>query len=298
MSESWARSSGAQPGDDRDLLVAFAQRGRRGVPLMRGAEDAATSRLVTPARFARSGSTSQLDREALRAPVVAHALGARDRRGRRLDLLGERAQRRDVRRRRCGWRPGCPTGLPFSSCRTSTRAPAIVGVSASCSAATRLGGVVLVVHLDDDLGVVQLLLLGRDREPEARAAAADERGERLAGRRAACRPLPGALAVLVGHLADDRLDLVARVSRGRRERRVLGQPDVDVREVRQVLGEERVLQLPATATPRDERARSDATSDRPAMLDGPADDAVVELAEAARAALLDRRLRLLRARSR
>ena len=50
-----------------------------GMPFMPAADDSATSRFDTPAKLARSASTSQLDLEAVGAPVVAHAVGARDR---------------------------------------------------------------------------------------------------------------------------------------------------------------------------------------------------------------------------
>ena len=104
-------------------------------------------------------------------------------------------------RPRCARRPGC---RPACRSRARARRRARRGSSAESAAAARRNrcvGVVLVAYLDEDLRVVELLQLRRDREPEARAAAADERGHRLAAPRAACRPSPGVrLPVLVGDL--------------------------------------------------------------------------------------------------
>ena len=55
---------------------------------------------------------------------------------------------------------GMPTGLPVSSCRTSTRAPGTSRVSAVCNGPIRLVGEVLVGDLDEDLRIVHLALLG------------------------------------------------------------------------------------------------------------------------------------------
>ena len=132
-----------------------------------------------PRQVGLVGVGAQPHGEALGPPVVAHA-----RRRRRL------AQDRPRPGRPAGAASGCPRPTRESTpeCRPARRSRAGARRGArrgSCGrarpgcSATRWPGVVLVEHLDHHLGVVRLPLLGRDRVPEARPAAADERGERL-----------------------------------------------------------------------------------------------------------------------
>ena len=85
----------------------------------------------------------------------------------------------------------------------------------------------LVVDLDNDLRVVELLQLGRDREPETRAAAPDEGGQGFQDFTRLAIFFSVLLAIFFGHLAHHFLS-VPRGFVGRRKRRVFGQPHVEV----------------------------------------------------------------------
>src|SRR5262245_33609404 len=97
-------------------------------------------------------------------------------------------------------------------------------------------GVVLVVDLDNDLGVVQLLLLRRDREPEPRSPAAHKRGQRSKQVWRLTVFFPVMLAVFPDHFTDYAFrmnsSLVSRLERG-----IFGEPYIDVRQIRQILRE-------------------------------------------------------------
>ena len=143
-------------------------------------DDAATSWLVRPGEVGAIGVGVAADGEALGAPVVAHARRQSARRAKiALHLARQAAQRRRCPRRTRGSTPGCrPACRSRAGARRCARR-ASGASSAFCSASTRCVVSCLSFDLDDHLRVVQLLQLGRDREPEPRAAAADERRERL-----------------------------------------------------------------------------------------------------------------------
>ena len=125
------------------------------------------------------GVGAQAHREALRPPVVAHARRGRDARAgcsatssdempQRRDVLARDADRDGHADRRAGLE------LPHVDARARHRR-----AQRRLDLGHQVRRVVLVEHLDQHLRVVRLPLLGRHREPEARAAAADERGQRL-----------------------------------------------------------------------------------------------------------------------
>ena len=148
---------------------------------------------------------------------------------------------------------------------------------------------VLVVQLNQHFGVVELLRLRRQREPEARTAAADP-GRHIAQDMRRIAALVGMLlAPHVGLLADDLLDLLRRLVGGLKGR-VVGQPDVGVGPILDVVREERGPQLgEEKSTQQQERQRAD--GDLPAMLDGELGNPRIVAGEARGAAHLDRLLR-------
>ena len=201
MSASCARSSarsrattGICLSPSRSCVDRDAVHGRR-------PRSCATSRLVMPARLARSGSISQLARAKLSAPQSSRtraAVGHR-RGGSPSACSASRAARR-CRRPQMRIETGMPTGLPVSSCaHVDARARRPRVDSACCSGATRCAVSCLSFDLDDDLRVVELLQLGR--RPRTRSAARRRRRTWSAtssiARLAVC---PCSLAVLVGHL--------------------------------------------------------------------------------------------------
>jgi hypothetical protein len=125
---------------------------------------------------------------------------------------------------------------------------------------------------------LELLQHGADGEPEPRTAAADKR------RQTRQHVLLAVLAaVLRGDAADDLFTL-SRGAIGGGERRVFGQPDVDIREIRIVLREEARLQLRAdrgAAGEKHERCEQHL----PTVVDSPRAEAVVRAEETARAQL-------------
>ena len=85
---------------------------------------------------------------------------------------------------------------------------------------------VLVLHLHDELGVVELLQLGRHGEPEPGTTAAHEGRDRL--EHVAGVALHGMfVAVLRRHVANDLLGLLRHVVGGGQRRRI-PEPDVNV----------------------------------------------------------------------
>jgi hypothetical protein len=149
----------------------------------------------------------------------------------------------------------------------------------------------VVVRFEHELRVVELLLLGNHREPEPRSSATDERGDRLEDR-TRCGLARVIHGVLVERRPDDGVDLAYRLVR-LADGSVLGQPDVDVGEIGEVVREERVLQ-PAREREGDPEKHDRRAEDDPPAADRGADDAPVEAPEALRASLVDGGLRLLR----
>ncbi len=152
-------------------------------PFIATAEETATSKLVTPARLARSGSTSSLT-ENVCAPQSSRtrsAFGMARKHG--------LAPSRRARASSSMLSPG-DSHLHGDADRLAVLQQAHVQAGARDAARQRrlelrreVRRLVLVFHLHDELRVVELLHLGRDREPEARPAAADERGQRRQHRR-------------------------------------------------------------------------------------------------------------------
>ncbi len=107
-------------------------------PFIATADDSATSMLVTPARFARSGSTSSatVNVSAPQSSRTRSAFGC----ARSVALTSSASARSSSMlspaMRIC---TGMPTGLPFSSCRTSKRALAICRDNAACNTGTICG---------------------------------------------------------------------------------------------------------------------------------------------------------------
>ena len=138
----------------------------------------------------------------------------------------------------------------------------------------------LVVHLEDKFGVIKLLLFRFNREPETRPAAADKSGYGVEDVRAEA----------FREALDDLFRLHGRSVR-RREGSVLGEPDVHIGKITQVLGEELGLQLgheKATEGQEGERAGKDL----PAVCDGQASYPEIEPREPLRPPFLQRRLHL------
>ena len=188
------------------------------------------------------GVRVQPDGEPVRPPVVADAGGGRD---------GREDRRGPGRRRPATSRCPRPTRESTRGCRLAGRPragarrcapPGSVVDQLGLQRVDEVIGVVLVEDLHQHLRVVGLRLLRRRREPEARPAAADERRHRLEHRPWSGAVLGMRLRVVAGDAPDRLLDLVDDL-RGRRDRRVLGQPDVDVGQVLQVLREVLRLEL-------------------------------------------------------
>ena len=105
-------------------------------------------------------------------------------------------------------------------------------------------GVVLVGDFNYDLCIIRLPRFRSRREPEPRPTSAHERSQRLQD---ALRllVLP---AVFFCNFPDDALRFSAGLRR-HLQRSVLGQPDVYVRQVLQILGKELLWQLPKKHEP-------------------------------------------------
>src|SRR5262245_55243581 len=105
-----------------------------------------------------------------------------------------------------------------------------------------MSSIVLVLHLNNDLRVVQLLQLRRKREPESWSTTADERGQRLQH----LARFPVAIRMMMTILIDDLANDLFRLNRSLtccRQWRISRQPNVDIRKVRKILREKLRLQL-------------------------------------------------------
>ena len=210
---------------DRDLLIAFAQHRHLTAvdPRRRGSGHVE----VGDSRRVRAvGVGFELDGEDVLPPVVADALGVRGGAQDVFHLLRLLAQRghvaagdADFDRHRDGL---ARVELPHVDPRA--RDPLVQRL---LQGAEQVVGVMLVVDLDDDLRVVELLQLGRDREPEARAAAPDEGGQGFQDLTRLTILTGVLLAVFLGHLAHHFLR-TPRGFAGGRKRRVFRQPHVKV----------------------------------------------------------------------
>jgi hypothetical protein len=274
MSDRRAPLLHAHTGDHRDLLVALAQR-RDLVAVHRGERRAGHVDVRDPGHVGLVRVDPQPHGEALRAPVVADAARALLRAQQLPDLAGQLPQRGnvlagDAHRDRD---PHSASGLELAHVERRARHSRAQRLLQRADQVLR---VVLVLHLDQDLRVVGLLLLRRHRVPEAGPAAAHE------GR--------DGLELVAGQLADDSLRLHGRAVGGG-ERRVLRQPDVHVEEVLEVLGEELLLEL-AREERSERQERERARDHAPAVLDRPGPDAVVAGGKSRLAPFLDRCLGL------
>ena len=202
----------AEPRQDGDLLVAVAQTAEPDAGQRIGGSGNFPVRYSGEARAVRFDL--QGDPGRLAAPVVADSVGDGDvaedglRSTReipeRLDVVaGDAYLERVVDRL---------SGLQLANVDQRARH---LRRERALERSDEVGGVVIVRHLDDELRVVDLVLLRREREPESGRAAADEgghRAEHLAMR---------LLSVLRGHLAHDTVG-DARGLVGRFQRGVLG----------------------------------------------------------------------------
>ena len=163
------------------MLVAATQRGDAGAA--EGCGGGLRDVLVGDAGDVGAvGVDFQRDFEAVLAPVVADARGRRDGAKNVGDLGRDRAERGDVfffvERADVGEAgdaefDGIVDGIGLELADVDSGAGDVVGEGA-LEFADQFRRVVFVVDLDDDLRVVELLELRRDREPEARTAAAFE----------------------------------------------------------------------------------------------------------------------------
>ena len=205
-------------------------------------DDSATSRFDTPGEVGAIRIDLELHLEAVGAPVVADA-------NRRAGPCGRwpSPRRRAGAARRCSPRtagptPGCRPACPSRAAARRAARRESRRLSARCSGSTRCGGVVLVLHLDDELRVVRLE--AAPARPRTRSAGRRRRRRwsPTPAHRAASRLRQGARPILVGHPPDHRLG-PGRGGVGRADGGILGQPHVDVRQVREILREELHLQL-------------------------------------------------------
>ena len=202
MSDSRARSS-ARSRATTGISLSPSRSVVTGNPFMPTADESATSRFDTPAKLARSGSTCSVTTK-LSAPQSSRTrVGLGHRAEDALELLGQRAQRRDVGPRDADRHRNADRLAGFELPHIDARA-GNGGGERHLQPGRQCGRVVLVFDLDDELRVVQLGQLGVDRQPEARPAAADEGGDRLAGRGAAVPSGAGMLAAVFGAPPPDR----------------------------------------------------------------------------------------------
>ena len=168
MSESAGALLHAQARDDRDLLVALAEV-ETGSPFTAAADEQRDVEVRDAGEVGAVGVDLEPHGERRLAPVVAHAGRARAARG-----------RSPAARSRAGAGPPVSSPEMRIGDRDADRLAGLelphVDARAGHLAAQRrlqradqLVGVVLVADLDDDLRVVELRLLGGDREPEPRA---------------------------------------------------------------------------------------------------------------------------------
>ena len=171
-----------------------------------------------PARFARSGSISQLHGEALLAPVVAHAHRPRDAEENAPSPASARFRKRP-RCRPAPRRDQCRTASDQDPHRLLTGCLQLPHVDPRARNARsqrtlqrpdQVRRIVLVVHLDDDLRVVQLLQLRR--QPRTRSAARLRRRRWSANPEppAACRLFPDVSCPYCSRLVADHCFRVAR----------------------------------------------------------------------------------------
>ena len=199
----------------------------------------ATSALVSPARLARSGSIATSTAKLSAPQSWCDPLGVRVAPEDAHELGREGAQRGHVvpaepdRDRHPDRRPHLELAHVHPRAGTSREI-------ASCSAWRESRRIPLVPPLHHDQAVVGLPRLRAEGEPEPRPAPADEGGERDQPA-SPCWPPCCSKYSCACRLINPSTRSVAAPRRA--ERRVLRQPDLGIREVLEVLGEELGLEL-------------------------------------------------------
>ena len=284
-----------EPRHHRDLPVPLAERGHL-VAADPGRGRPGDVLVRDPRQVGAVRVDVELHHEALLVPVVAEAGGHGDRPEDVGQPLAEPAEPGDLLPgpRRVGVRAPADLHLDGDPHRVGLE---LAGVGAGAVDGRRhrrlqpvhqRRRVFLVGDLDDELRVVLLALLGRERVPEARPAASHEGGDRPEHLPRLAVTAGALLAVLRRDLAHPlhraRRDLV-----GPRERHVVRQPEVHIGEVLEIGGEE----LGGEARHEEHPGRQEDQGHGeglPAMLQHRHPDPVVEAGEPPAAQLLDRGL--------
>ena len=128
-------------------------------------------------------------------------------------------------------------GGPVSTVRTSILAPATRAARARLQRAHQAIGVLASGELQQELRVVRGRRFRTHRKPEPWSARSDERGDGRERRFVAVSAI-----VVAGDFTDDLIRFTGNV-RGLRERRVLGQTNVHVREIEVVSRKELAVKL-------------------------------------------------------